>query len=97
MSSHINSIRPSIKVEKDGCLPFLDILITSNTDGSIGFSVYCKPTHTDRYTHFYLHHPTHVKRGLATCLFDRAKEVTTDQTALHTEHGNIPNSLSNTG
>ena len=65
---HINQVRPSIKftveVEKDGCLPFLDTLITRKEDGSLGFSVYRKPTHTDRYLNFNSHHPKHVKQGL---------------------------------
>ena len=95
--SHINSIRPSIKftveVEKDGCLPFLDTLLTRNHDGSLAITVYRKPTHTDRYLHFNSHHPTHVKRGLVKCLFDRANEVTTDQTNVSTEHKHITNAL----
>ena len=99
--SHINSIRPSIKftveMEKDGCLPFLDTLVTRNSNGSLSASVYRKPTHTDRYLHFNSHHPVHVKRGLVKCLFDRANEVTTDQTGISTEHAHISNALVKNG
>ena len=65
---HINSIRPSIKftveTEKDGSLPFLDTLVSRSDSGTLSFSVYRKPTHTDRYLHFSSHHPTHVKTRL---------------------------------
>ena len=44
-------------------------------DGSLDISVYKKPTHTDQYLHFESHHLTHVKRGVVTCLHDRAREI----------------------
>ena len=98
---HINSIRPSIKftveTEKDGSLPFLDTLVSRGDSGMLSFSVYRKPTHTDRYLHFNSHHPTHVKRGLVKCLFNRAKEVTSGPTDLVDEHTHITNALVNNG
>ena len=49
---HLKSVRPSIQftveLEKDGLLPFLDILIKRKSDGSLDITVYRKPTHTDR-------------------------------------------------
>ena len=73
---HLNSVRPSIQltveVEKDGMLPFLDTLLRKREDGSMGVTVYRKPTHTDRYLDFQSHHPPHVKRDLVRCLYDRA-------------------------
>ena len=96
---HINSIRPSIKftveTEKDGSLPFLDTLVWDS--GTLSFNVYRKPTHTDRYLHFSSHHPTHLKRGLVKCLFNRAKEVTSGPTDLNSEHTHITNALVNNG
>ena len=98
---HINSIRPSIKftveTEKDGSLPFLDTLVSRSDSGTLSFSIYRKPTHTDRYLHFSSHHPTHVKRGLVKYLFNRAKEVTSGPTDLNSEHTHITNALVNNG
>ena len=49
--SHLNSIDNNIQFtvekESDGQLPFLDILLTREEDGSVSTSVYCKSTHTD--------------------------------------------------
>ena len=48
--SHLNSIDTSIQftceVEVNSLLPFLDVLLHHNGDGSISTSVYHKPTHT---------------------------------------------------
>lgn len=42
------SIKFTYEVEKDGKLPFPDLLLTRRTDGSIDIGVYRKPTSTDR-------------------------------------------------
>ena len=80
---YLNSVRPSIeltvKLEKDGMLPFLDTLLQRREDGSLGVTVYRKPTHTDRYLDFQSHHPPHVKRGLVRCLYDRARAIANTQ------------------
>ena len=76
---YLNTLRPTIQftmeLEKDGSLPFLDTLLTRREDGSIDIEVYRKTTHTDRYLQYTSHHHLHVKRGVATCLFNRARTV----------------------
>ena len=55
---HLNSINPNIQFtlevewQSDGTLPYLDVLLHHNEDGSIGTSVYRKPTQTDKYLDF---------------------------------------------
>ena len=73
---HLNSIEPSIQfmveIENNGCLPFLDILITRNSDGSLSTSVYQKQTHTNQYLQFLSHHPSSHKLSVGRSLFSRA-------------------------
>ena len=57
------------------CFPFLDTLLTRRRDGHLDIGVYRKPTHTDRYLQYSSHYPEHVKRGVASCLFHRARSV----------------------
>lgn len=64
-----------MELENDGTLPFLDTLLTRREDGSINIGMYRKKTHTDRYLQYTSHHPLHVKRGVASCLLDRARTV----------------------
>ena len=58
---HLNSTEPSIQftheVEVDGRLPFLDVQLHRQPDGSVSMSVFRKPSHTDKYMNFHSHHP----------------------------------------
>ena len=63
---HLNqqnqSIKFTIEEEKENQLPFLDVQV--RRDGNhLRTSVYCKPTHTDRYINFHSHHHSRVLRG----------------------------------
>ncbi len=99
--SHLNGVRPSIRftveVERDGRLPFLDTLLQRRNDGSLDVTVYRKPTHTDRYLDFKSHHPSHVKRGLVRCLYDRARSITTRQDNLKKKEFHLAEVLKQNG
>ena len=64
--AHLNSfdsnLQFTIEVADSGKFPFLDVLIIKNSP-SLEFSMYRKPTHSDRYLHFSSNHPPCVKRG----------------------------------
>ena len=99
--THLNSIRPSIKLtmelEEGGSIPFLDTRVTRKVDGKLDVTVYRKPTHTDRYLHFSSHHPTHVKKGLVRCLYDRARNITKEASNLETEKAHLSGALQRNG
>ena len=59
--NYLNNVEPCIqfivKVMVDAKLPFLNVLMEHETDGSIATTVYRKRTDTDKYLNFTLHHP----------------------------------------
>ncbi|XP_049941353.1 uncharacterized protein LOC126418579 [Schistocerca serialis cubense] len=76
---HLNSINSRIQFTMeevvDGKLHFLDVLVFRNENGSLGHSVYRKPTHTDRYLHRDSNHHPQQKRGVIKTLADRARNI----------------------
>ena len=78
-TQHLNAQHASIQwtseLEADGKLPMLDTLTTRMTDGSLKFSVYRKPTHTDQYLQFQSHQPMEQKMGVIRTLTYRADTI----------------------
>jgi hypothetical protein len=75
----LNNIHPNImftmEVEQNKTLPFLDVLVSRRSDGSLGHSVYRKSTHTDLYLHARsAHHPAQ-KWAVLTTLVRRARAL----------------------
>ena len=79
---HLNAQHTSIQwtseLEADGKLPMLDTLTTRMSDGSLKFSVYRKPTHTDQYLQFQIHQPMEHKMGVIRTLTHRADTIISD-------------------
>ena len=78
--AHINTIEPSIKFtlereNEDGCLPFLDVLLHHNSNGTLSTTVYRKPTHTDKYLNIDSHHPLLHKVEVVRTLVSRANDM----------------------
>ena len=79
---HINSIDPAIKFTVDGnqgngAIPFLDTLVTPETDNSLSITVYHKPTHADQYLQWDTHHNLSAKYSVIGTLTHGAKTVCT--------------------
>ena len=98
---HLNSqnekISFTMESEKDGSLPYMDVLFTRQTDGTLKRKVFQKPTHTNRYVQFDSHHPISTKRGVITGLVNRAVQVCSDQQLLNEELSRIQNVMESNG
>jgi hypothetical protein len=98
--NHLNSLHPRIKftmeLESNGKLPFLDVLVTKKESGSLGHSVYRKPTHTDRYLNATSNHHPSQKRALIKTLAHRARTIC-DPESLDGELGHLSGALESNG
>ncbi|XP_071803690.1 uncharacterized protein [Asterias amurensis] len=91
-----SSIKFTMEQEHSGKLPFLDVLITRNQDGTLHHSIYRKPTHTDRYLHQRsFHHPA-IKSSVKCALVQRAYTIC-DPDSLQHELQHITTSLQRNG
>ncbi len=75
LNSRHPNIRLTVEEERQGVLPFLDLLITRpNTTVGRKFSlqVYRKSTHSDSYVHYRSSHPFSAKKNVMNCLLLRA-------------------------
>ena len=89
---HLNNQSASIKFtmekEENGCLPFLDVLISKKADGSFSHQVFRKKTHTEQYLHASSHHFPAQKLGVLSTLATRAVRIS-DKESLETEKAHL--------
>ncbi|GJQ78407.1 hypothetical protein Trydic_g22231 [Trypoxylus dichotomus] len=94
---HLNGLEESIKftmeLEVDNKIPFLDISVHKQSDGTLRTTVYKKPIHTGQYLDFEFNHPHNVKLGVAQCLYNRAREVCSDDRDRDEEFRSVTNTL----
>lgn len=76
---YLNSINPQIKftmeLENNKSLAFLDTLVLRSADGSLGHTVFRKPTHTDRYLNGHSHHHPSQLATVGKTLLQRAHGI----------------------
>ncbi len=82
--------------EQDKSLPFLDIKIT-RAGNKLNFSVYRKPTHTDRYCHPKSAVPHSVLSCTVQCMRLRAQRYCSSQKVLEIELDHLKNALRKNG
>jgi len=87
--THLNTIESSIQFtmekEREGCLPFSDLLIKRSPSGHLLSAVYRKPTHSDRYLNFRSEHPIQHKQSVVNTLLERAKKLSSTTQDLNSE------------
>ena len=78
-------------------LPFLDVIFTRNTNGSLSHSVYRKPTHSDRYLNYRSFHGPAIKSSVCRTLVHRAHSICDDDESIGKELDHIKDVLKNNG
>ena len=96
---HINSLDENIKftaenTKADGSMPFLDTLVTPESDGSLSSTVHRRPTHTNQYLQWDSHHAISNKYSVTSSLLHRAKDVCSNKDLLEKEQTHIQRALS---
>ena len=87
---HINTVGLSIQFtaeepRPDGSIPFLDILVIPQTDGTFTTKVYRKPTHTDLYLQWDSHHNLAANYSVINTLTHRARAICSTSQLLTSE------------
>jgi hypothetical protein len=72
LNNQNDSIRFTMEVEENRQLPFLDVLVTRNEDGTLSHSIYRKKTHTNRYLNAASHHHPIQKTSVIRTMYHRA-------------------------
>ena len=95
---HINSLDENIKftagtTKADGSIPFLDTLVTPQSDESLQTKVYRKPTHTNQYLQWDSHHAISNKYSVISSLLQRAKDICSNKDILEEEQMQIQRAL----
>jgi hypothetical protein len=96
LNSQHRNIQFTMEIEQNNQLPFLDVLVKKNEDGTLGHRVYRKPTHTDRYLHATSHHHPTQKNSVISSLIYRALTIS-EPTSLNEELEHLNQVLTKNG
>lgn len=70
-----NLIKLTMEIDINVILPFLDILLSRNANGSLSHQVYRKKTHTEKYLHATSHHHPTQELSVLNTLATRAMRI----------------------
>ena len=97
---NINSVNESIQFtmeqEENLTLNYLDLKLSRKNDGSLNFSIFRKPTHTEKYLDFDSNHPLEHKNSVVQSLMHRAFNLC-DEELRQQEIDHVSNVLENNG
>jgi len=79
LNEQSSAIKFTMEKEVNGCLPFLDVLISKNNDGSFSHQVFQKKTHTNQYLHASSHHFAAQKLGVLNTLDTHALRISDEK------------------
>jgi len=79
-NSYHTEIQFTFETMENFKLPFLDTMIEIKDDFHLKFSIYRKPTNTDKYLDFRSNHPTCYKLSEVDTLVNRAIKICDDET-----------------
>ena len=83
---YINSFNVNIQftteIEENNSIPFLDLQISKDLSGLLSFSIYKKPSHTDKYLDFESNHPLQQKFSVMQTLLHRADRLCSNENKL---------------
>jgi hypothetical protein len=88
-------IQFTMESEKDSCIDFLDLSVRK-INSRLSFSVYRKPTHTDKYLSYDSYHPEKHKISVVRSLYNRAHTLC-DPEYIETEKETIYHALKSNG
>ena len=92
-----NNIQFTVEKEVDNTLPFLDINICKQSNGSLAFKVFRKQTSNDRYLDYHSHNPISHKINTVKALQRRAYTICSDETSKLNELEKVKVDLKNNG
>ena len=75
MNNQLEHIKFTMETEVDRKIPFLNVHITKNDDGSLAHQVYRKKRHTCKYIHVDSHHHPAQNIGVLNTLATRGKWI----------------------
>jgi len=97
----LNSIESTVQftkeTESDGVLAFLDVKLTRENTVYLVYTVYRKPTHTNRNLNFRSDHPLQHEKTVIKTLLCRAKFLTSSEASYKEEINRIQLALKNSG
>ena len=98
---HLNSIEPCIhftaEEETEGKLPFLDVCLQRDDNGSLTTSVFRKATHTNQYLSFDSHHPVAHNAAVVRTLMHRASTLSSNSLERVAEEKKVLEALRDNG